>query len=206
MVNEKNGLIGSICVYLGSHDGGDPDFVKAAKSFGAILAQNGIQLVYGGTARGLMGELAQSVLAHGGHVTGITTKDFLKSEGVPKGVQMIVASHIHDRKFLMFKQADAFVAFPGGIGTLEELVEQLTWVQIGRHKKPVLIANIKRFWEPLLMMIEQMRSVKFIHSEHDVVPLIANRVEDILPILKGEMESLVSTVGIDGNVNALVKL
>lgn len=206
MVKGKDGLIGSICVYLGSHDGSDPDFVDAAKLFGAIIAQNGITLVYGGTARGLMGELARSVLAHGGRVTGVTTQAFLDSEGTPAGVNMIVAPHIHDRKFLMFKQADAFVAFPGGVGTLEELVEQLTWVQIGRHKKPVLLANIKRFWEPLLTMIEQMRSLKFIYSEHDVVPLIANRVEDILPILKGEMESLVSTADVEGNVSALAKL
>ncbi len=206
MVQGKSGLIGSVCVYLGSHDGGDPDFLEATRLFGALLAQNGIRLVYGGTARGLMGELARSVLAHGGQVTGVTTQSFLDSEGTPSGVHMIVAPHIHDRKFLMFKQADAFVALPGGVGTLEELVEQLTWVQIGRHKKPVLLANIKRFWEPLLMMIEHMRSLKFIHSAHDVVPLIANRVEDILPILKGEMEGLVSAAELEGDITTLEKL
>jgi|SRR3989344_2679233 len=206
MVQGKDGIIRAICVYLGSHDGSDPDFVEAAKLFGAILAQNGIRLVYGGTARGLMGELARSVLAYGGEVTGITTDDFLKSEGAPLGVNMIVAPHIHDRKFLMFKQADAFVAFPGGVGTLEELVEQLTWAQIGRHRKPVLLANIKRFWDPLLILLDHMRGLKFIHSDHEVTALVANRVEDILPILKGEVETLDSVSDAEGDTATLSKL
>ena len=177
--------IKTVCVYCGSGPGTNPRFVEAATALGKILAENGIRLVYGGGSIGLMGAVATSVLDHGGIVTGIIP-DFLTSrENALKRVQeMIVTPDMHERKRLMFERSDAFVALPGGVGTLEELVEQLTWQQLGRHTKPVLLANIDGFWEPLLALLAHMRATEFIRPSLAVDILKAERVEDILPRLR----------------------
>ena len=177
--------IKTICVYCGSSAGTNPRFIEAAGAFGKILAENGIRLVYGGGSLGIMGAVASSVLDHGGMVTGIIP-DFLKlRENALKRIQeMIVTPDMHERKRLMFEHSDAFVALPGGIGTLEELVEQLTWQQLGRHTKPVLLANIDGFWEPLFALLTHMRETQFIRQGLSVDILKADRVEDILPRLQ----------------------
>jgi len=177
--------IRTICVYCGSGPGTNPRFVESAVALGKALAENGIRLVYGGGSIGLMGAIATSVLDHGGTVTGIIP-DFLTSrENALKRVQeMIVTPDMHERKRLMFERSDAFVALPGGVGTLEELVEQLTWQQLGRHTKPVLLANIDGFWEPLLALLAHMRATEFIRPSLTVDILKAERVEDILPRLR----------------------
>ena len=146
--------IKAVCVYCGSGPGANPRFVEAARTFGRILAENGMRLVYGGGSIGLMGALAMSVVDHGGSVTGIIP-DFLTAREFmfQRAQEMIVTRDMHERKRLMFERADAFVALPGGIGTLEELVEQLTWAQLGRHQKPILIANIEKFWDPLCALL-----------------------------------------------------
>jgi uncharacterized protein (TIGR00730 family) len=176
--------IRSICVYCGSGPGADPAFAVAARAFGKILAQNKVRLVYGGGAIGLMGEVASAVLDHGGDVTGIIP-EFLKDREIAlKRVQeLIVTPNLHQRKQIMFERADAFVALPGGIGTLEELVEQLTWAQLGRHRKPILIANINGFWEPLRALLDHMTETKFIRPGLSVRYFVVDRVEDILPKL-----------------------
>jgi uncharacterized protein (TIGR00730 family) len=132
-----------------------------------------------------MGAVATSVLDHGGSVTGIIP-DFLTSRenALTRVQELIVTPDMHERKRLMFERADAFVALPGGIGTLEELVEQLTWQQLGRHSKPVLLANIEGFWEPLLALFTHMRATQFIRPALAVEILKAERVEDILPRLR----------------------
>jgi uncharacterized protein (TIGR00730 family) len=177
--------INAICVYCGSSPGTEPAFIEAARKFGKILAENGVRLVYGGGSVGLMGALAESVLEHGGEVTGIIP-EFLTKQERPRRLaqELIVTRDMHERKRTMFERADAFVALPGGIGTLEELVEQLTWVQLGRHKKPILIANIAGYWDPLLALLDHMRAVKFVPSALRVDYLVAKRVEDILPLLR----------------------
>jgi uncharacterized protein (TIGR00730 family) len=177
--------IKTVCVYCGSGPGTNPRFVEAARAFGKILAESGIRLVYGGGSIGLMGAVATSVLDHGGTVTGIIP-DFLtiRENALRRVQEMIVTPDMHERKRLMFEHADAFVALPGGVGTLEELVEQLTWQQLGRHSKPVLIANIEGFWEPLLTLLTHMRATQFIRPSLAVDILKAERVEDILPRLK----------------------
>ena len=146
--------IKTVCVYCGSGPGTNPHFVEAAIGLGKIMAENGIRLVYGGGSLGLMGAIATSVLDHGGVVTGIIP-DFLtaRENALTRVQEMIVTPDMHERKRLMFERSDAFVALPGGIGTLEELVEQLTWQQLGRHAKPVLLANIDGFWEPLFALL-----------------------------------------------------
>jgi uncharacterized protein (TIGR00730 family) len=177
--------IKTVCVYCGSGPGTDPRFVEAAIAFGKALAENGIRLVYGGGSIGLMGAVATSVLDHGGTVTGIIPDFLTIRENALKRVQeMIVTPDMHERKRLMFERSDAFVALPGGIGTLEELVEQLTWQQLGRHAKPILIANIAGFWEPLLALLIHMRATQFIRATLAVDILKAERVEDILPRLQ----------------------
>ena len=177
--------IKTVCVYCGSGPGTNPRFVEAALAFGKTLAQDGIRLVYGGGSIGLMGAVAKSVLDHGGAVTGIIPEFLTTRENALKRVQeLIVTPDMHERKRLMFERSDAFVALPGGIGTLEELVEQLTWQQLGRHTKPVLLANIDGFWEPLLALLAHMRETEFIRPSLQVDILKAERVEDILPRLR----------------------
>jgi uncharacterized protein (TIGR00730 family) len=175
-------MLRTICVYCGSGPGSNPAFVKAAQDFGKILAENKVRLVYGGGSVGLMGELATSVLDHGGTVTGIIP-DFLtgREQVLQRAQEVVVTRDMHERKRMMFERSDGFVALPGGIGTLEELVEQLTWAQLGRHKKPILVANIDGFWNPLCALIDHMQNLEFIRPGLAVKLLIAKKVEDILP-------------------------
>ena len=175
----------NICVYCGSGPGKNPAFVDAARSFGKILVENDIGLVYGGGSVGLMGELAKSVLRQGGKVTGIIPDFLISREGIlPNTQDVVVTKDMHERKRLMFELSDAFVALPGGIGTLEETVEQLTWSQLGRHKKPILAANIDHFWDPLCALLEHMEALEFIRPDLSVKLLVVNKVEDVLPRLR----------------------
>ena len=177
--------IRTVCVYCGSGPGTEPAYIEAAREFGRLLATDGVGLVYGGGSRGLMGAVATSVLDHGGHVTGIIP-EFLESREhtLRRAQEVIVTPDMHVRKQTMFDKADAFVALPGGIGTLEELVEQLTWAQLGRHKKPILIVNIAGFWDPLCVLLEHMRRTQFIRPEFAVILLVADRIEEALPMLR----------------------
>jgi uncharacterized protein (TIGR00730 family) len=177
--------INAVCVYCGSSPGTEPAFAEAAKKLGKILAENSVRLIYGGGSVGLMGALAEAVREHGGEVTGIIP-EFLTRKERPKllSQELIVTRDMHERKRVMFERADAFVALPGGVGTLEELVEQLTWAQLGRHKKPILVANISNYWNPLLTLIEHMRAVKFMPASMHVDILVTKRVEEILPMLR----------------------
>ena len=182
---EKASKIRKICVYCGSGPGTDPAFAEAARAFGAILAANGIHLVFGGGAVGIMGAIAKSVLEHGGSVTGIIPEFLVAREHAVRGADnLIVTRDMHERKRKMFEMADAFVALPGGVGTLEEVVEQITWVQLGRHRKPILLANIKGFWDPLCALIGHMKKLEFIRGDLNFDLLVADRVADILPMLQ----------------------
>jgi hypothetical protein len=177
--------IRSVCVYCGSAPGSDPAFVQAAHALGKALAENGIRLIYGGGSLGMMGAVATSVLDNGGEVTGIIP-EFLttKERKLTRAQEVIVTGGMHERKQIMFERADAFVAMPGGIGTLEELVEQMTWAQLGRHRKPILIANIGGFWDPLCVLFLHMKKTGFIRPELAVDPIVVDRVEDIVPRLR----------------------
>jgi uncharacterized protein (TIGR00730 family) len=177
-------LIRTVCVYCGSSPGADPAFLESAAAFGKILAEEGVSLVYGGGGNGLMGAVAMAVHNNGGHVVGVIP-EFLRARELAYNdvTEMVVTPDMHERKRIMFERADAFVALPGGIGTLEELIEQMTWAQLGRHKKPVLFANINGFWDPLVDLLNHMKQKGFIHSEQFFDYRIADRVEDILPEL-----------------------
>ncbi|MGA9000399.1 MAG: TIGR00730 family Rossman fold protein, partial [Pseudolabrys sp.] len=183
--SEKSSKIRKICIYCGSGPGTDPAFVESAHAFGAVLAKNGIGLVFGGGSVGMMGTISKSVLDHGGEVTGIIPEFLVVREHAMRGADnLIVTRDMHERKRKMFEMADAFVAMPGGIGTLEEVVEQITWVQLGRHRKPILLANIKGFWDPLCALIDHMKGLEFIRGDLNFDLLVADRVADILPMLQ----------------------
>src|SRR5919112_193360 len=164
------------------------------------MGEQGISLVYGGGNVGLMGTVARSVLDNGGYVTGIIPH-FLKSrERMLDDVQeTIVVEDMHTRKRLMFEKADAFVALPGGIGTLEELVEQMTWAQLGQHTKPILLVSVNGFWKPLLTLLAHMREQGFIRPGLELNYLVAERVEDVVPML----EASARRVGVVSNEEAI---
>jgi uncharacterized protein (TIGR00730 family) len=170
---------------------------------GKILGENHIGLVFGGGSIGLMGELANAALDHGGEVTGIIPKFLINREHAMDRGELIVTRDMHERKQRMFELADAFVALPGGVGTLEELVEQMTWAQLGRHKKPILLANIKGFWDPLCVLLDHMETSHFIRAGLMVKYLVADRVDEILPKLVAaaqattEAEKAMKTAGVD---------
>ena len=177
--------IRSICVYCGSGAGTDPAYREAAAQLGREMAQAGIRLVYGGGSVGLMGIVARAVLDNGGDVTGIIPK-FLKEreEMLEEAHELVVTGDMHERKRLMFEKSDAFVALPGGIGTLEETVEMMTWAQLGQHHKPVLLANINGFWEPFRQLLEHMRRDGFIRNGLDVTYHVAESAGEIIPYLQ----------------------
>ncbi len=176
--------LNSVCVYCGSGFGGDPAFKQAAVTVGRGLAEAGIGLVYGGGNVGLMGTVAHAALEAGGHVTGIIP-DFLKSrERMLDGIQeTVVVGDMHTRKKLMFDRADAFVAMPGGIGTLEELIEQMTWAQLGQHAKPILLLSINGFWDPLLALLDHMRGQGFLRPGLDPSFLVATDPAAVVAML-----------------------
>ncbi|MBO0662859.1 TIGR00730 family Rossman fold protein [Jiella sp. MQZ9-1] len=180
-------MIRSTCVYCGSSPGRSPSYIAAARSLGAQLGQAGINLVYGGGTRGIMGAVSDAVLAAGGKVTGIIPQFLIDMEATERELQrldeLIVTADMHERKHLMFERSDAFIALPGGIGTLEELVEIMTWSQLGRHQKPVVIANIDGFWDPLARLFEHMAEEGFLHSAERLKPLVIDSVDDIVPAL-----------------------
>ncbi|MTI16726.1 TIGR00730 family Rossman fold protein [Rhodobacteraceae bacterium RKSG542] len=180
----------SICVYCGSGAGTDPAYEAAARLLGQSLAQEGIRLVYGGGSVGLMGAVANSVLDAGGQVSGVIP-EFLKDKEVmlDRAHDLIVTDDMHERKRLMFEKADAFIALPGGIGTLEELVEMLTWAQLGQHQKPVLLANINGFWEPLKLLLDHMREEEFIRQGFDVDYVMVDDIREAIGVLRDKCAS-----------------
>ena len=179
------GILTSVCVYCGSGYGASPAYAEAARTLGQAMAMENLRLVYGGGSVGLMGTLARSVLDSGGAVTGIIPQ-FLQSreKQLEDLTETIVTEDMHERKMLMFERAEAFVALPGGVGTLEELVEQMTWAQLGQHQKPVLLANIGGFWNHLIQLLDQMRREHFIRTGMEVSCLVADSAEEIVPMLK----------------------
>ena len=175
----------TVCVYCGTGEGTDPAYMEAARELGRMLAAEGLGLVYGGGSLGLMGAVANAALEAGGHVTGVIPAFLEEREVMMQSVsELVVTKDMHERKRTMFERADGFVALPGGIGTLEEVVEMLTWGQLGQHCKPVVLADISGFWRPLVDLLAQMRDEGFIRSGFEVDYRVATSVGDILPALR----------------------
>ncbi|MFT4078524.1 TIGR00730 family Rossman fold protein [Rhodomicrobium lacus] len=172
-----------LCVYCGSGSGRDPRFLDAAKTLGRTMAEAGIGLVYGGGGNGMMGTVAQTVIDNGGHVTGIIPASLLQIENALETIsERYVTNGFHERKMLMFNLSDGFVALPGGVGTLEELVEQLTWTQLGHHDKPVFIVNTAGYWDLLLALFDRMREQLFIRPGLDTRYIVVEKAEDVVPL------------------------
>jgi uncharacterized protein (TIGR00730 family) len=175
----------SICVYCGSGAGRDPHYQAAAETLGRQIAASGHTLVYGGGNTGLMGAVAKAVKDNAGSVTGIIPHFLLTKEKLKADADnIILVEDMHERKMKMFEKADAFVALPGGIGTLEELVEQMTWAQLGRHGKPIVIADIAGFWRPFMDILAHMRMEGFIREGLEVRTMTAEKAEDIIPMIE----------------------
>ncbi len=161
----------SICVYCGSNSGNKPAYAERAKALGARIASEGLQLVYGGGNVGLMGIVADAVLEHGGEVVGVIPEQLVRWEVAHTGVTRLeVVANMHERKARMFDLADAFVALPGGFGTLDEMFEMLTWRQLGLGRKPCAFLDVDGFYAPLIGMIDHMVEERFLHRDqrHDL--------------------------------------
>jgi len=186
-MNTLTPRITSICVYCGSQPGHDPAYRNAARILGRAMAENGIDLVYGGGTKGIMGTVADAVMSNGGKAIGIIPEFLMDQEASRQELGQLTELHVtkdmHERKHMMFERSDAFVTLPGGIGTLEEIIEIMTWAQLGRHTKPMVFANISGFWDPLNALIGHMSSQGFIHTAHLVQPMVIDRAEDIVPRL-----------------------
>ncbi|MEZ2220827.1 TIGR00730 family Rossman fold protein [Rhizobium sp. RCC_161_2] len=187
-MTEDSAPIRSICVYCGSRPGRDPAHMAAGRELGKHIAESGLRLVYGGGTKGIMGAVASGVLSHGGKVTGIIPEFLVDMEATRHSLgqldELIITPDMHTRKHGMFERADAFVALPGGIGTLEEIVEIMTWGQLGRHEKPMVFANINGFWDPMMELIRHMTEEGFIHTSHRVQPLVIDQIADIIPAIR----------------------
>lgn len=197
--------ISSICVYCGSSPGQNPIYAESARRLGAEIARSGLRLTYGGGTRGIMGAVAEGVLESGGKVLGIIPQFLLGKEAAERKanpqIELVVTQDMHERKHLLFENADAFVALPGGIGTVEEIVEIMTWAQLGRHRKPMVFANILGFWDPMLAMIAHMQTEGFIHTAHLVKPLVITDVVEIVPAIVAA-----ATAGAGGDAEIIGKL
>ena len=170
------GRIQNICIYCGSSDQMNAEYLQAASDMGAALVERGIRLIYGGGSTGLMGALADAVLENGGEVIGIIPKIFETPELLHTGLtELFVVGDINTRKTRMAEMADAFVALPGGFGTFDELFEILTWSQIGLHQNPIGILNTLDYFTPLLALIDHARQEGFIYNEH--IGLLINEVD-----------------------------
>lgn len=176
----------SICVYCGSNTGASPAYTEAAEELGRALARDRVRLVYGGGSIGLMGIVARTTLAHGGSVTGIIPQFLKDREVMLKEVsELIVTNDMHERKRAMFERADAFVTLPGGIGTLEEVVEIATWAQLEQHAKPIVMVNVAGFWDALVSQFDRMARDGFLAKD-----FIDSRVELPLTIVGSAAEAL----------------
>ncbi|TVQ65833.1 MAG: TIGR00730 family Rossman fold protein [Balneolaceae bacterium] len=171
----------NLCVYCGSSAGNDPEITKIAVHLGSMLAESGTGLVYGGSSLGIMGTLANSVMENGGTVTGVIPRGLFKKEVAHQGItRLITVRNMHERKSTMADLADAFLALPGGFGTLEELFEIITWNQIGIISKPVTLFNFKGFYDPLIRMIEQASDGGFIRDENRKILNIAETLDQCI--------------------------
>ena len=176
--------IGSICIYCGSSLGHDSRFREGAATLGRLIAEAGVELIYGGGNIGLMGIAADAALAAGGRVTGVIPHDLKWAELAHQGLhELIVVKSMHDRKRIMFERSDAFVALPGGFGTLEETFEIITWKQIGLHDKPIVLVDNDGYWKPLGALLDHVIAEGFARPEARTLFTVVESAGAVLPAL-----------------------
>lgn len=182
--------LSSLCVFCGSQTGTHPAHAGAAAALGKFMAQAATTLVFGGGRIGLMGVIADAVLAGGGRIVGVIP-DFLKDKELAHraATEMLVVPDMHTRKKTMFERSDAFCILPGGVGTLEEMFEIVTWRQLHLHNKPIILLNTAGYWSPLLTMIDNMIGEGFAHKGHEDLVTVVNRPEDVLPAALAELQT-----------------
>lgn len=173
----------SICVFCGSADTADPAFLNGARALGEALAKADLRLVYGGGGVGLMGACARGAYEAGGRVLGIIPDFLVGREQALELVEHVIVSNMHQRKMMMFERSDGFVVMPGGIGTLEEVVELLSWRRLDLHAKPVVFYNPRNFWRPLFDLFQHTVDEKLTPSEFMGTWTAVDRVEDVVPAL-----------------------
>jgi len=178
-------MIKSICVYSGSADGIHYEFKEAARQMGRLLAEKGIRLIYGGGKTGLMGDVADGSLEAGGEVIGVITEAMNTPALAHTGLTRLdVTTTIHERKARMYNLADGYIALPGGFGTLDELFETVTWAQIGLHEKPIGLLNTRRYYDPLLAMVDHAQKEGFIFPEHRQIMVSAATPLELLKAME----------------------
>ena len=175
----------SLCVYCGSSNRVDPAHLEGARGLGALAARRGIEIVFGGGHVGLMGALADGALAAGGRVTGIIPEHLQALEVGHEGVsEMIVVDSMHTRKRRMFERSDAFCILPGGLGTLDETFEIITWKQLSLHDKPIVLVNLAGYWDPLLKMLEHQIEAGYLRPRHARLFHVVERIEAVFDALE----------------------
>lgn len=173
--------LGALCVFCGANPGARPEYAAAGEALGRLLAERGIDLVYGGGSIGMMGSVARAALAAGGRVIGVIPERLERKELAQKGLtELHVVGSMHERKAMMADRADAFVALPGGYGTLEEFFEVLTWAQLGFHPKPVALMNTLDFFNPMYALLDHMVTEGFVRPQHRGMVLSADAPESLL--------------------------
>jgi len=176
--------ISSMCVYCGSRDGKGLGYAKLAREVGKMMAENDIKLVYGGGSVGTMGHIARAVLGAGGHVTGVIPSSLDSREiTFEQCSELHVVGNMHERKKMMFDLADAFLVLPGGIGTLEEMVEVMTWRQLRMHEKPIIVLNAVGYWTPFLQLLNQMIDQEFANGDVNYLYSLVETIDEIMPVL-----------------------
>jgi hypothetical protein len=174
-----------LCVFCGSSAGHDPVYLEAARSLGEALARNGIELVYGGASVGLMGAVADAVLAHGGHVIGIMPQALVDKEIAHKGLSDLrVVGSMHERKALMAELSDGFIALPGGLGTFEELFEVWTWAQLGYHRKPCALLNVAGFYNKLTHFLDDVVERGFVKPAHRAMLIVQDEPAALIEAIR----------------------
>lgn len=174
----------TVCVFCGSSTPPDPRYRDAARALGTLLGQRGVGLVYGGGSVGLMGELADAALGSGGRVTGVIPVGLFSREIGHTGLtELREVGSMHERKQLMYDLSDAFIALPGGLGTLEELAEVATWSQLGLHRKPIVLLDVEEFWEPLVTQLDRMVAVGLLKPANRALVQRAHSPEEAITVL-----------------------
>ena len=184
----------SIAVFCGSRTGRHPEYLEAAVKLGQLLSEQGIELVYGGASVGLMGALADAVLKHGGQVTGVIPETLKEQELVHPGLtELCIVASMHERKAMMERRSQGFIALPGGIGTLEELFETLTWGQLGLHRKPCGLLNTAGYYDGLIAFLKNMDDKGFLRDSFEKRLLLKDQpsvlLDELNAAIKGELEN-----------------